>query len=332
MKRLVVVIGVQRSGTSVLTKGLETLGLSLGETLIPANIYNEKGYWEDSDFHALNLDMLNSFEDRFRFFLSITEEEAMLLCKKGFLEKASKLLSGKLALSERLGIKNPRFSILLPFWKKVFLACGITPSFVISLRNPVSVAAAHNQFKNQHSEQSLWTWVSYLLSCLEESEGYQRIIVDYDELLKSPTYQMTRIAHTLQLDLNPASLESYIHNSVDLSLRHFYEKKDRLSEESFWQNFAWEMYENLFLVATEQASFQELQSSLKKWKNHFEPMKLHLALEEKNISIIQDLTQQNQRLQETNVEQLKSLLEFNKALVEKCDLIAALYQAMEQRS
>ncbi len=331
MKRLVLVIGVHRSGTSVLTKGLETMGISLGDTLISPNIYNEKGYWEDLDFHALNLEMLNSFEDRFRFFLSITDEEATTLCEKGFLAKASQLLRTKFSSSHHLGIKNPRFSILLPFWKRVFLACGVLPSFVIALRNPFSVAAGHNQFKNQHPEQPLWTWVSYLLSCLEESEGYERIIVDYDELLKKPTHQITRIAHTLRFNLNPTLLQSYIHNDVDLSLRHFHEEKKSHSDNSFWGNFALEIYQNLFLVATEQASFEEIQSSQKKWKKQLAPMKSHLALEEKNISIIQDLLEKNKHLHEANVEHLKMLIELNKTMVEKCNLIAQLYQAMEQR-
>ncbi|MBX9743153.1 MAG: hypothetical protein K2W99_06425 [Chthoniobacterales bacterium] len=323
--QVVLVIGVQRSGTSVLTKGLETMGVSLGSTLIPSGTYNEKGFWEDEDFHALNLKMLNSFGDRFRLVLSITEEEASVLCEKGFFREASQLLLGKLPASQPLGIKDPRLSLLLPFWKKIFRSYGIAPSFVIALRHPLSAIGFQEQFKTQDREEALWTWVSYLLTCLEQSEGHRRIIVDYDELLNNPTDQMKRVAHLLQLDLDPTLLDAYRHGFVDLTMRHFNKKKDHLRSRSFWQDFAMEIYQVLFRVATEQSSFDEIQSSFQKWKNQFELMKPALSLEEtKNLKLF-ILRETNKKLQQTNKEQLQSLIDLNKNLVEKCALIATLY-------
>ena len=60
-RRLIVVLGMHRSGTSAVTRGLKVLGIELGDLLIPANKeVNAKGFWEDMDLNALNVEMLDS--------------------------------------------------------------------------------------------------------------------------------------------------------------------------------------------------------------------------------------------------------------------------------
>jgi hypothetical protein len=329
--RVIVVIGVHRSGTSALTKGLETMGASLGHDLIAPNIFNEKGYWEDSDFHKLNLEMLDSFEDRLRRILVLTEEETTLLCQKGYLAQASELVRRKIAKYPLLGIKDPRFSLLLPFWKKVFQECGVQVSFVIALRHPLNVAACQEQFKNQHREKSLWIWISYLLSCLEHSEGHERNIIDYDELLKNPKHQMERAAKTFNLPLHPDVLQSYSHDFIDSSLRHFHGENDSYLHRGFCRTFALEMYEKLLALATDRISFEDLQPSFKKWKEQFFFLESLLVLEEENNHRIHNLIEVNQQLHRTNTEQLKTIIDLNKTIMEKLKLAADLSQVIEQR-
>ncbi|MFZ4115570.1 MAG: sulfotransferase family protein [Chthoniobacterales bacterium] len=329
--RVIIVIGVHRSGTSAITKGLETMGASLGHALIAPNIFNEKGYWEDSDFHKLNLEMLDFFDDRLRRILPLTEEETMLLCQKGYFEQASELLCKKSKQYPLFGIKDPRFSLLLPFWKKVLQEREVEVSFVIALRNPLNVAACQEQFKNQHREKSLWIWISYLLSCLEHSQGEKRHIVDYDELLKNPKYQMERLAKTFELPLDPNVLQSYSCDFIDSSLRHFHGSKENTPHHSFCHTFALEIYEKLLAVATDRISFEDLQPSFKKWKEQFFSLESLLVLEEQNNHRVHNLMKTNQELHQTNTEQLKTIIELNKTVMEKFKLAADLSQIIEQR-
>ena len=54
-KRLVVVLGMHRSGTSAVTRGLLATGISFGENLLQPLIgVNEKGFWEDLDILEFN--------------------------------------------------------------------------------------------------------------------------------------------------------------------------------------------------------------------------------------------------------------------------------------
>lgn len=53
-KRIVVVLGMHRSGTSALTRALVAIGAGVGDNLLPAGHDNPKGFWEDKDFVTLN--------------------------------------------------------------------------------------------------------------------------------------------------------------------------------------------------------------------------------------------------------------------------------------
>ena len=47
---IIAVLGMHRSGTSAVARGLKALGVDLGENLMPpVEGNNEKGFWEDRD-------------------------------------------------------------------------------------------------------------------------------------------------------------------------------------------------------------------------------------------------------------------------------------------
>ena len=53
--RLIIVLGMHRSGTSAVTRGLQVVGASLGGNLYPAMAgVNEKGFWEDIELNSLD--------------------------------------------------------------------------------------------------------------------------------------------------------------------------------------------------------------------------------------------------------------------------------------
>ncbi len=56
--RLVLVLGMHRSGTSTLARGLRVLGVALGKNLLPAHPCNPKGFFEDAGLYAFNKALL----------------------------------------------------------------------------------------------------------------------------------------------------------------------------------------------------------------------------------------------------------------------------------
>ena len=60
-KSIVVVLGMHRSGTSAVTRGLMVMGVELGDHLMPpVPDDNEKGFFEEIDVNAINMEVYQS--------------------------------------------------------------------------------------------------------------------------------------------------------------------------------------------------------------------------------------------------------------------------------
>lgn len=265
-KRLILVLGMKRSGTSALTKGLEVMGVSLGNHLMPPNQFNRKGYWEDWDFHELNFEMLKACtQNRARRILSITDQETAYLLSSPYAAQASRLLLRKIPQDQPFAFKVPTSALLLPFWKKICKQLQIELSCVIALRNPISVANSVEQSFEDLQEKSFWIWISSLLSSLLHSESHKRVFVDYDHLIQNPVCQMERVAAALDLKMNQEALYTFSAHFIDPSLRHQFLQDYHFENDDLCLKLAVEMYDELLLVAQDQKSVEDLKRPLEKW-------------------------------------------------------------------
>src|SRR5260370_33453248 len=123
-QRLIVVLGMHRSGTSTLTRALQAMGVELGSRLMPpVEGNNDKGFWEDLDLYELNIEMLGALKRDWHYLAPVGEDFVELLCGKGLLSRAEELLRLKVGQSPVFGFKDPRVSMLIPFWQRVFARC-----------------------------------------------------------------------------------------------------------------------------------------------------------------------------------------------------------------
>ena len=298
-KRLILVLGMKRSGTSALAKGLEVMGVSLGNYLMPPNEFNKKGYWEDWDFHELNFEMLKACtKNRARRILALEEKETTYLLNSHYAERASQLLLKKMPQGQPLGVKIPTTSLLIPFWKKICEQLDISLSVVIALRNPVSVASSVAQSFEDLPEKSLWIWISSLLSSLIHSEGHERVLVDYDELIKNPSRQMERVAGALNLKIDEEQLRGYSRHFIDPSLRHQFFPNYHFANHDLSLQLAVEIYDALLAVAMDQKLFSDLQKPLQKWSKVFASVQGLLTIFEMHEFTIATLVDLNLELKE----------------------------------
>ena len=118
--KLIVVLGMHRSGTSVIARSLQVLGVGLGDNLQPTAADNPKGYWEDLDIIQLNIEMLNFLKNDWHFLTPIQSEDLDVLRRNGYFLRALEIIRKKMAAAPVFGFKDPRVAKLLPFWKEIF--------------------------------------------------------------------------------------------------------------------------------------------------------------------------------------------------------------------
>lgn len=235
-KTIVVVLGMHRSGTSAITRGLSVLGVELGDTLMPAKENNNaKGFWEDVDINELNIELMTALGYQWDSLTPLSAELCLSEVALAFLPRAKALLNSKLSDHGLYGIKDPRVSVLLPFWQRVFNELELDVRYVIALRSPLSVASSLAKRDSFSAEKSHYLWLQYMLASLLYTQDEQRLVVDFDCLMTEPEQELARIASLLDADFSAdsAAFIEYSQQFLDSKLRHVsYTEQDTEQSES----------------------------------------------------------------------------------------------------
>ncbi len=224
-KHIFVVLGMPRSGTSAITRGLQALGVDLGDHLIPGNDkWNAKGFFEDDDIvYKINRRVLLA-TDRCGMFVDLSVERCEQDTVLRELKRAAVyLLQKRLQGTNYWAFKDPRTAKVLPFWEAVFRCLDVQDHYIFSVRNPLSSAQSYQHLSGCDLEEALLLWLAHLLPAIDATMGKQRMMVCYESLLENPHQELAR----MQCELNLPSLTSdaekvsYATQFLDKKLHHY---------------------------------------------------------------------------------------------------------------
>jgi hypothetical protein len=180
----VVVLGMHRSGTSLLTELLVAMGCHAGtpDVLLPGDLFNPTGYWENREVAALNEELLR--EQSARWDEETTQVDVAMLPdarRSEFVARARQTVE-RLRGRGAVVVKDPRMSLLFPLWRE---ALG-DPFCVIAWRDPFAVAESLRRRDQRPTLAALALWELYTRRALRETEGLPRVLVSYEALLADP--------------------------------------------------------------------------------------------------------------------------------------------------
>ncbi|WP_165873441.1 rhamnan synthesis F family protein [Parasulfuritortus cantonensis] len=260
--RLTVVLGMHRSGTSALTRALQALGVDLGESLIPGVAdNNEKGFFEDTEVNKLNNELLEALGANWHTLTAIDPAALQGPGLESFRVRAAELLGSKIKTSH-FGLKDPRLSRLLPFWQTVFETQGLSVSYVISVRNPLSVAQSLARRDGFTVEKSGFLWLGHVIPAVLGTSGAARIVVDYDRLMADPVREMSRLARALGLPFHETarSIVDYCQAFLESRLQHNLCSAEELRREPRISADTRAAYELLRLAACDDVSLDDAET------------------------------------------------------------------------
>jgi glycosyltransferase involved in cell wall biosynthesis len=221
--RIIVVLGMHRSGTSAVTKSLELLGANLGIQLHQARFDNPTGFWEDVEVVRINESLLSHYQSSWQLFAEEPMHELSDHPLSEIFEKAVELVRSRAHQYGLWAFKDPRTARFIPFWKHVLSSAGLEPLFVITCRNPLSVAASLAARDELPTAKCAYLWTQHMLPTLRDTVGNRRVIVDYDVFLSDPLAQVCRIATALGLPVplpTEPAVTAYLENFLRTDLRH----------------------------------------------------------------------------------------------------------------
>ncbi len=199
---LILVVGMHRSGSSLLGSVLAALGIGLPGPLIPGDHHNPEGYFERADITAIQEELLI---DLVRWWPA---PEGVLPLPRGWLtssrgQRASRALRRLLAAEAAKArgpwaIKDPRISLLLPLWRQVAEELGIPLQLVLAVRDPAEVVVsllgrdADKAGMTRQRAQQLW-W-RHQHQVLEDGAGLPLLVVPYADWFLRPEEQIAAVA------------------------------------------------------------------------------------------------------------------------------------------
>ena len=265
-KRLVVVLGMHRSGTSALTAGLRAVNVTLGDRLMGAAPDNPKGYYEDTGVFQLNVKLLQALGLRWYSLAPISSANQLTLQSVPLLAEAGKLLRARCANAPvAFGFKDPRTSLFVPFWRHIFEAEGYDARYILALRNPASVADSLTRRNAFPEERSFLLWLKYSIASVVDTNDERRLVVDYDAIMRDPEFQLQRIARDLELPLDTSELAAYRERFLDSQLRHSERSVDHIATDADWMPLVKEVYAMLREAAEDRIDHAALTTASKGW-------------------------------------------------------------------
>ena len=217
------VLGMHRSGTSLLSGILARLGCDVPATPMAPDERNTKGFYESRPISALNNAMLASAGTGWDSWNAVNADWYDSPRRAAFAESASELVAQEFGASPLIVLKDPRISVLAPFWIDVLRGGGFAPRIAFAYRSPADVAASLAERNGFDPAIGQLIWLRYVLEGERASRDLPRVFVSYDRLLSDWSAEAGRIQDALDVRLPRQSdrVAEEVETFLSPSMRHF---------------------------------------------------------------------------------------------------------------
>jgi hypothetical protein len=257
--RAIFVVGAGRSGTSAITRGLQALGVELGDNLKAPTDKNPTGFFEDRD--------LLRIAKRVRSELGLRTESISLIDPPEWSKAEIGVLADEAVatIQERFvqyplwGFKYAQTLRMLPFWETVAERAGIDLNFVVAARNPLSVAQSRSKLDPLRGvqEKTDLEWLVNVVPYFRRMAAHRFVVVEYDLLMEDPRTQLARMAERLSIPMDAAAqrnTEVFVNEFLKPGMRHTRFMDEDLAQDRKLNPLVRDAYRWLRRLATDEAA------------------------------------------------------------------------------
>lgn len=213
---IIVVLGMHRSGTSMVSGLLHKMGVNMGERLLKGGVSNPKGYFEDLDFLALNRHILKESDGSWnnpplkkKLQKSIDKNQ----------NKIKKIINIKNKKSKLWGWKEPRTVLTIDAYMN-FLPPDET-KFILIYRNPLTISYSLNKRKKNRLEimdgLELASVYEYeLAKFIKKYPKHKKLFLSYENILRDKEENIKKICKFINMKFDK-TMCSFVDNKLDRS-------------------------------------------------------------------------------------------------------------------
>lgn len=228
---LILIPGMHRSGTSLITRLVNLLGFDLGQRLMPASADNPRGYWENMDVVEAHEALLASLDSPWTSLTPLPDDWQSRPVSQLVRQRLQDIVTHEFA-DQPAAIKDPRLCRFLPLWHDIAANTGRQLMVIMAIRHPVDVARSLEKRDAMSLNTGLLLWLRHVCEAERDSRDMPRIVVDYDVLLKDWRQPVRDIAAKLGIDW-PVSVDKAapaIRDFIAPDLRHHYSQNNTVPD------------------------------------------------------------------------------------------------------
>lgn len=220
MKTAFLILGAQRSGTSVTSHVLSRFGIDLGDEKDFLQADHNPIFFELNWVIQLNDNLINALGHNYTDYFLPLEKDFKTLDILKLEQKLQFCIQQEWGEKSPIGIKDPRFSITFPVWEKV-LTKTHQLNIIFAFRNPAGFLKSNRSLFSKWNDwddaRHLDFWLQMNLSAVYFTRHFQIYYLNYDHLMQNPLAEVSKLANFFNLD---RSLETYAAAAVDRSYYH----------------------------------------------------------------------------------------------------------------
>ena len=176
--KMLMVLGMHRSGTSVLAGSCRLLGADLGGRMMAAGQDNVMGFWEHDEIVGLHDEILERLGFAWDDVRALPEKWWTYPVIQPQREALKALLQRDFGSAELGCVKDPRLCRLLPLWQELLKELIWEPLYLLSGRDPSEIIASLQSRNRFSAEKSALLTLRYLVDAVAGSRSGIRAFVD----------------------------------------------------------------------------------------------------------------------------------------------------------
>ena len=181
--RPVVVLGMHRSGTSVVARIINLLGLPLCRVDdLSSGPDNPTGHWESGSLLKFNDRLLKMLGGSWAFPPAMSKNWESMPSIAAFRSKGVRVFKNAYPNEEWVW-KDPRTCLTLPFWRTVWQDA---PVVVFVSREPLEIYLSLRKRDGLGKAHCIALWERYARSALLGAHGLPMVTISYDQLMGDP--------------------------------------------------------------------------------------------------------------------------------------------------
>ena len=206
-KKIIVILGNHRSGTSTITRALKIYGIDLSHSKGEIQNDNAKGHWEDDEIVKINEEIFRILKIKWYSLNVLSEVDIKKIENSGIVKKAVEVIESRLNQYKIYAFKDPRVSKNIIFWKMIFKKLYTPVFYIIVNRNPKSCAKSlfvRDKFPKIYGYH---LWLSYMYPIIMNIDFDNSIFINYDFLFNNLENEIKKIEYYLDEKSNVTSCQ-----------------------------------------------------------------------------------------------------------------------------